>query len=92
MYLTSAAENPTLTFALYYYLKNFRKDLNFSIVGLDLKKDVIEFCNKTAKKLGYKNLKIFKWQYQRLFSRFRNRFSFSLHACNNATDYSLQKH
>ena len=26
-----------LTFALYYYLKNYRKDLTFSIVGLDLK-------------------------------------------------------
>ena len=30
-----------LTFALYYYLKNYRKDLSFSIVGLDLKKDVV---------------------------------------------------
>lgn len=27
-----------LTFALYYYLKNYRKDLTFSIIGLDLKK------------------------------------------------------
>ena len=27
-----------LTFALYYYLKNYRKNLSFSIVGLDLKK------------------------------------------------------
>ena len=32
-----------LTFALYYYLKNFRKELSFSIIGLDLKKDVINF-------------------------------------------------
>ena len=45
-----------LTFALYYYLKNYRKDLSFSIVGLDLKKDVIEFCNKLAQKLDYKSL------------------------------------
>ena len=45
-----------LTFALYYYLKNYRKDLSFSIVGLDLKKDVIEFCNKLAQKLNYNNL------------------------------------
>ncbi|ERT43006.1 hypothetical protein HMPREF1539_01361 [Fusobacterium nucleatum CTI-2] len=45
-----------LTFALYYYLKNYRKDLSFSIVGLDLKKDVIEFCNKLAQKLSYENL------------------------------------
>ena len=37
-------------------LKNYRKDLTFSIVGLDLKKDVIEFCNKLAKKLNYENL------------------------------------
>ena len=48
-----------LTFALYYYLKNYRKDLTFSIVGLDLKKDVIEFCNKVAKKLNYENLEFY---------------------------------
>ena len=57
-----------LTFALYYYLKNYRKDLTFSIVGLDLKKDVIEFCNKLAKKLNYENLEFLL--HFRLFSFF----------------------
>ena len=65
-----------LTFALYYYLKNYRKDLTFSIVGLDLKKDVIEFLNGNIK--DYDKSKEVD-------------LVFSLHACNNATDYSLEK-
>lgn len=80
-----------LTFALYYYLKNFRKDLNFSIVGLDLKKDVIEFCNKTAEKLSYKNLKFLNGNIKDYSQDLGIDLVFSLHACNNATDYSLQK-
>ena len=35
----------------YYYLRVL-KNRDVAIVGLDLKKDVIEFCNKTAQELG----------------------------------------
>lgn len=80
-----------LTFALYYYLKNYRKDLTFSIVGLDLKKDVIEFCNKLAKKLNYENLEFLNGNIKDYDKSKEVDFVFSLHACNNATDYSLEK-
>jgi len=80
-----------LTFALYYYLKNYRKDLTFSIVGLDLKKDVIEFCNKLAKKLNYKNLEFLNGNIKDYDKSKEVDLVFSLHACNNATDYSLEK-
>ena len=80
-----------LTFALYYYLKNYRKDLTFSIVGLDLKKDVIEFCNKLAKKLYYENLEFLNGNIKDYDKSKEVDLVFSLHACNNATDYSLEK-
>ncbi len=80
-----------LTFALYYYLKNSRKDLTFSIVGLDLKKDVIEFCNKLAKKLNYENLEFLNGNIKDYNKSKEVDLVFSLHACNNATDYSLEK-
>ena len=80
-----------LTFALYYYLKNYRKDLSFSIVGLDLKKDVIVFCNKLAQKLNYNNLEFLNGNIKDYDRAKEVDLVFSLHACNNATDYSLEK-
>lgn len=80
-----------LTFALYYYLKNYRQGLTFSIVGLDLKKNVIDFCNKLAKKLDYKNLEFLNGNIKDYDKTKEVDLVFSLHACNNATDYSLEK-
>ncbi len=80
-----------LTFALYYYLKHYRKDLSFSIVGLNLKKDVIEFCNKLAQKLNYENLEFLNGNIKDYDRAKEVDLVFSLHACNNATDYSLEK-
>ena len=40
-----------LTFALYYYVINILKRQAF-ITGLDLKEDVIDFCNNVARELG----------------------------------------
>lgn len=79
-----------LTFALYYYLKNFRKELSFNIIGLDLKKDVIDFCNSLAKKLAYEGLNFLNMDIKD-FNGEEVDLVFSLHACNNATDYSLLK-
>lgn len=79
-----------LTFALYYYLKNFRKDLIFNIIGLDLKKEVINLCNDIAKKLDYENLSFINIDIKD-FNGEEVDLVFSLHACNNATDYSLLK-
>ena len=78
-----------LTFALYYYLKHYRKDLSFSIVGLE--KDVIVFCNKLAQKLDYKSLEFLNGNIKDYDRAKEVDLVFSLHACNNATDYSLEK-
>ena len=45
-----------LTFALYYYLK-VMNHYDIRVIGLDLKKDVIENCQALADKFGYDGLK-----------------------------------
>nr|WP_315025101.1 SAM-dependent methyltransferase [uncultured Aminipila sp.] len=76
-----------LTFALYYYLK-ILKYRNVEIIGLDLKADVIEFCNKTAKELGYLELKFLMGDIADYTSDHAD-MVVTLHACDTATDYAL---
>ena len=79
-----------LTFALHYYLKNI-KDMKFTIIGLDLKKDVMDYCNKVAKELKCENLEFLTGDIKD-FDKLKDvDIIFSLHACNNATDYALLK-
>ena len=77
-----------LTFALYYYI-NEVLGVEAEITGIDLKKDVVEFCNDTAKKLEYKNLK-FLWGDIKTFTEFEGiDMIVTLHACDIATDMAI---
>lgn len=79
-----------LTFALHHYLKNI-KDMKFTIIGLDLKKDVMDYCNKIAKELNCENLEFITGDIKD-FDKLKDvDIIFSLHAYNNATDYALLK-
>ena len=79
-----------LTFALHYYLNNIR-EFTYEIIGLDLKKDVMEKCNKIARELNCENLEFLTGDIKD-FDKLQNvDLIFSLHACNNATDYALLK-
>lgn len=76
-----------LTFALYYYLKVLQKR-DVEIIGLDLKKDVIDFCNKVAEDLKYDELKFYMGD----IADFKDDHAdmvVTLHACDTATDYAL---
>ena len=79
-----------LTFALYHYFHNIR-NTNVKIIGLDLKEDVIKFCNETAEKLGYNNLEFKFGDIKDFDYRSNVDMIVTLHACDNATDAALVK-
>lgn len=79
-----------LTFALYYYLvKVMHKSVQ--IVGLDLKEDVIAFCNETARKLNYEGLHFQLGDIKNYNRDEQVDMVVSLHACDTATDEALGK-
>ena len=78
-----------LTFVIYHYLVNVRK-LDATIIGYDLKADVVTHCNELAVKYGYSNLKfvVADVAKDKLYDK-KIDVVVSLHACDTATDYAL---
>lgn len=79
-----------LTFALYHYLVEHLQ-LNAAIIGLDLKADVVEFCNEMAVKLGYEKLKFHCQDIRDFQAQNKVDIVVSLHACDVATDFALNQ-
>ena len=79
-----------LTFAIYYYLHEMKK-MDVRIIGLDLKKDVIEKCNRLKEKLNYENLTFLNGDIADYNELSKVDMVVTLHACDTATDYALAK-
>ena len=79
-----------LTFAMYYYLHEML-GYNLSVVGLDLKEDVIEKCNALSQKYGYDNLRFIRGDIATYEDTQDVDMVVSLHACDTATDLALIK-
>ena len=79
-----------LTFAMYYYLHEL-KNYDVRIIGLDLKKEVIKHCNELSKKYGYEKLKFLEGNIADYTGVDEVDMVVTLHACNTATDFALDK-
>lgn len=79
-----------LTFALYYYLVDIL-NLDVNIIGLDLKRDVILFCNEVALDLNYNRLKFIHGDIKDYEDMDKVDMVVTLHACDTATDAALVK-
>lgn len=79
-----------LTFALYHYLK-IEKDLDIRVTGLDLKKEVIEECNRIAQDLNYDQLEFLVGDINDYNEENSVDMVVTLHACDVATDMALAR-
>lgn len=78
-----------LTFILYYYFA-IKKGVKVKVIGYDLKRDVVEHCNKIAKNYGYTSLEFVVADVTKdvLYDK-KIDMIVTLHACDTATDYAL---
>lgn len=76
-----------LTFVVYHYITAVLHK-KAEIVGLDLKADVIDHCNRVAEKYGYTGLHFFCGDI-RDYQGERPDLVITLHACDTATDLAL---
>lgn len=79
-----------LTFAMYYYLHKLQ-GRDIQVTGLDLKAEVIRECSRLARQLGYDGLNFEQGDISSFQGTERADMVVSLHACDKATDYALEK-
>jgi len=79
-----------LTFAMYYYLHQL-KGYPIRIIGLDLKEDVIERCNQLARRYEFEHLDFYYGDIADYEGVSQVDMVVTLHACDTATDYALEK-
>ena len=78
-----------LTFAVHYLLTQIR-GIACQIEGLDLKEDVIKYCNDITNKLELKNLIFHTGNISDYSGKDNPDIVITLHACDTATDFALQ--
>ena len=79
-----------LSFAVYYYFTAI-KGREVSMTGVDLKGDVIEYCNSVSKALGFAGLEFICGDIMMYMTDVPPSLVISLHACDIATDIVLEK-
>ena len=79
-----------LSFAVYHYFAN-TLGRKVSMTGVDLKKDVVEYCQSVADSLGFEGLEFICGDITKYETDVKPQLVISLHACDIATDIVLQK-
>ena len=78
-----------LSFAIYHYFTVIKKR-EVEMTGVDLKRDVIEYCTAVANKLSYDGLKFICGDINEFAPGTEPHLVVSLHACDVATDIVLR--
>lgn len=78
-----------LTFALYDFLSR-QKGLQPHVTGIELRQNLVDFCNKTAQKAGFAGLQFIAADIND-FQPEHLDLLIALHACDTATDLALAK-
>ena len=79
-----------LTFALYDYLKN-NLNRNVEVVGVEFRKDLVDFCNEVAVKSDFNHLGFVEGTIEDYQSKEPIDVLIALHACDTATDDAIFK-
>ena len=77
-----------LTFAVYRFFTH-HKGIKVKMYGVDLKKDVIDFCRQTADRLGYSGMRFECGDVSAFTPPQKPDLVISLHACDVATDFAI---
>jgi predicted RNA methylase len=78
-----------LTFALYDYLVNTKK-FNATVTGIELREELVDYCNDIADKSDFKNLSFVAQPIQE-YDNNKIDILIALHACDTATDDAIYK-
>ena len=79
-----------LSFAVYHYFANVL-GMQVSMTGVDLKSDVVAYCNEVAKALSFDGLEFLCGDVGKYESEEKPQLVISLHACDIATDLVLDR-
>ena len=79
-----------LSFAAYHYFTEVL-GREVKMTGVDLKPDVVAYCNEVAKKLGFDGLEFLHGDVNKYECDEHVHLVISLHACDIATDFVLNK-
>ena len=79
-----------LSFAVYHYLTAI-KGREVEMLGIDLKRDVIRWCETEAERLGYRGMRFVCDDIKNLPDDRRPDLVVSLHACDIATDIVINR-
>lgn len=78
-----------LTFALYDYLKNFKKR-NVDVLGVEMRKDLVDFCNQVSEESKFEGLAFAEGNIVD-YNLPQTDVLIALHACDTATDDAIFK-
>jgi Methyltransferase domain len=76
-----------LTFAVHDYVSE-NLGVNTQVTGVELRQNLVDLCNQTAKKLSLDGIKFEQGDVQHFSAQDIN-IMIALHACDTATDYAL---